>query len=99
MSKMNGLDFTIQELRKTAQSLLSVADGLTSLFSSSEESQSAPQAITLEDVRGVLAEKSRSGCTAEVRELLQKHGAEKLSEIDPDKYVALLKDAEAIGNG
>jgi len=58
-----------------------------------------PKPITLEQVRAVLADKSRSGHTAEVRELLQKHGASKLSEIDPGKYAALLADAEVLGNG
>ena len=36
--------------------------------------------LTLEEVRAVLAEKSRAGHTEEVRELLNKHGADKLSE-------------------
>ena len=52
--------------------------------------------LTLEEVRAVLAEKSRSGHTEEVRELLAKHGADKLSEIDPAKYPALLADAEVL---
>ena len=47
----------------------------------------------------MLAEKSRAGHTAEVRALLKKHGADKLSEIDPAKYEALLQDTEVIGNG
>ena len=51
------------------------------------------------DVRAVLAEKSRGGHTAEVRTLLQKYGASKLSAVDPANYEALLKDAEVIGNG
>jgi hypothetical protein len=55
--------------------------------------------IKLEDVRAVLAEKSRAGHTAEVRTLLQKYGAEKLSAVDPTNYEALLQDAEVIGNG
>ncbi len=56
-------------------------------------------ALKLEDVRAVLAEKSRAGYTAEVRELLLKHGAPKLSEIDSERYQLLLKDAEVLGNG
>ena len=52
--------------------------------------------LTLEEVRAVLAEKSRSGHTEEVRELLNKHGADKLSEIDPAKYPALLAEAEVL---
>ena len=52
--------------------------------------------LTLEEVRAVLAEKSRAGHTAEVKELLNKHGADKLSEIDPAEYAALLADAEVL---
>ena len=52
--------------------------------------------LTLEEVRAVLAEKSRSGHTEEVRELLAKHGADKLSEIDPAEYPALLAEAEVL---
>lgn len=52
--------------------------------------------LTLEAVRAVLAEKSRAGHTAEVKALLTKHGAEKLSEVDPAEYPALLADAEVL---
>lgn len=47
------------------------------------EAKPEPKPIKLETVRAALAEKSRTGYTAEVLELLQKHGAAKLSEIDP----------------
>lgn len=52
--------------------------------------------LTLEEVRAVLAEKSRAGHTAEVKEMLNKHGADKLSEIDPAEYPALLAEAEVL---
>ena len=52
--------------------------------------------LTLEEVRAVLAEKSRSGHTEEVRGLLAKHGADKLSEINPAEYAALLAEAEVL---
>lgn len=52
--------------------------------------------LTLEEVRAVLAEKSRAGHTAEVRELLNRHGADKLSEIDPAEYPSLLAEAEVL---
>ena len=52
--------------------------------------------LTLEEVRAVLAEKSRSGHTEEVRGLLARHGADKLSEIDPAEYAALLAEAEVL---
>ena len=102
MSKMSELDLCVGELRSAAQSLNTVADSLTSLFSGSQprtsvqpESKPTSKPLTLEDVRAVLAEKSRNGHT----ELLEKHGAAKLSEIDPQKYAALLAEAEVLGNG
>ena len=106
MSKMSELDLCVGELRSAAQSLNSVADSLTSLFSGSQprtsvqpESKPTSKPLTLEDVRAVLAEKSRNGHTTKIRELLEKHGAAKLSEIDPQKYAALLAEAEVLGNG
>lgn len=56
------------------------------------------KAVTLEEVRAVLADKSRAGFTAQVKELLKKHGADKLSAVDPAEYKALLADAEVLGN-
>ena len=58
-----------------------------------------PKPVTLAQVRAVLAEKSRCGHTAQVRELLQKHGAAKLSAINPTEFEALLSEAAAIGRG
>ena len=58
-----------------------------------------PKPVTLAQVRAILAEKSRCGHTAQVRELLQKHGAVKLSAINPSEFEALLSDAAAIGCG
>lgn len=58
-----------------------------------------PKPVTLAQVRAILAEKSRCGHTAQVRELLEKHGAAKLSAIDPTEFETLLSEAAAIGRG
>ena len=110
MGKMSELDLCVDELRNAAQSLNTVANSLAALFSSGTKPDSTvqpktntatakPKPITLEQVRAVLAEKSRDGHTAEIRTLLEKHGAAKLSEIVPDKYADLLAEAEVLGNG
>lgn len=58
----------------------------------------ASRTATMEEVRGLLAEKSRSGFRAEVKALLSAHGVEKLSEItDPAELGTLLSEAEKIG--
>lgn len=97
MSKMNELSMTIEELRSAATAILAVADSLTEMFST-PESDAPPEAppLTLEDVRGVLADRSRLGHTAAIRELLLKYGASKLSEIDPTHYEGLLREAEVL---
>ena len=107
MSKTSELALVIDELRNAAAALCSVAENLSTLFAdqaeqsatSTQTNQKAEKSLTLEAVRAVLAEKSRDGHTADIRALLEKHGAPKLSEIDPDNYAALLADAEALGNG
>ncbi len=52
--------------------------------------------VMLEEVRAVLAGKSRAGHTNEVRKLLQDFGAVKLSAVDPKDYAALKAKAEVL---
>ena len=61
-----------------------------------KEEKAEPKPQTLERVRAALAEKSRAGHTSEVKALLIKHGADKLSDIDPAEYPALLAEAEVL---
>ena len=64
-----------------------------------ESKPEAPEkAVTLTEVRAVLAGKSREGFTEEVKQLLMKHGAEKLSGIAESEYAALMKEAERLGS-
>ena len=52
--------------------------------------------LSVDELRAVLADKSRAGHTAEIRELLKKYGASKLSLVDPKHYEALLREAEVL---
>ena len=55
---------------------------------------------TYEDVRAILAEKSRTGFRAEVKAILTAHGVKQLSDVkDPSEFTAIVADAEGIGNG
>lgn len=107
-----GLDICKGELLEAARALTTAADRVGSLiaFLTTGESQQRPlqqqaqqketevpvTSITLEEVRAVLAEKSRLGSTDKIRELLLKHGASKLSDISPSEYPSLLKSAEVL---
>ncbi len=96
MGKMSELDAIIRELRDTATSINSIADFLFSSFCGGETPAETEKPLTLEEVRAVLAAKSRDGFTAQIRELLQKFGADRLSAVDPANYKALLEDAEGL---
>ena len=104
MSKMNDMAMTIEELRSAAAAINDAANWLTQQFSGALEELPAEvidekPALTLEDVRVILAEKSRKGYTSQIRALLQKYGAAKLSGVDPANYEALLQDVEGLSDG
>ena len=52
--------------------------------------------VSLEDVRAVLAKLSQHGKTAEVKALIVKFGANRLSELDESKYAELLEEAKGM---
>ena len=56
-----------------------------------------PPAVTLDAVKSVLVEKSRMGFKAEVKALVKKYGADKISALQKSQYAAVLKEAEQIG--
>ena len=113
MGKTSELSILVDELKNCGETLIGISQGLSELFSGAAENQKSDEpttvteeqsktaeekVLTLEEVRAVLAEKSRNGHTAEIRSLLEKYGATKLSAVDPNNYEALLKDAEVLDN-
>lgn len=106
MSKMSELAAELAELKHCGEILIGISETLTQMFSSDDSQDKQEQTkepkdkqekvLTLTDVRKVLAEKSRNGHTAQVKKLLIKYGADKLSEIDPSKYAALLAEVEVL---
>lgn len=54
------------------------------------------KAVTFVELRSRLAEISRAGHTAEIKELIAKYGAEKLSDVAETDYAALLTEAEGL---
>lgn len=102
MGKMSELEMMLKELCGYGENLIRMAEEMTEMFSASVQSEpekTPKKQLSLTEVRAVLAEKSRAGFTKEVKELLIKHGADKLSEINPTEYEALLAEVEVLGNG
>lgn len=87
---------TTKEPEKTGKNGKAGAKNTAKKDAKAAKQEPEEKPLTLEEVRAVLAEKSRSGHTEEVRALLNKHGADKLSEIDPAEYPALLAEAEVL---
>ena len=63
--------------------------------------EEAPAKVcTYEEVRAILAEKSRTGFRAEVKAILTAHGVKQLSDVkSPEEFAAIVAEAEVIGNG
>ena len=105
MGKMNELSALADEIREMGEKLTRMSGQIRDLFTGQEddaqESTQVPvdtPAVTLEEVRAVLARKTRVSKenTEAIRELLKKHGAERLSQIPQEEYAAVLKEAEVI---
>lgn len=82
---------TTEEVTKLAASLENCANALMQI---AEALQVLPEKepverkpdLTLEAVRKVAADKARQGFTEDVRDLIKKYGADKLSEVPADQY-------------
>lgn len=90
----------LMEVKEDAENLASSVGSLLVSLESDEEKEEVKaeddKIYKLEEVRKVLADKSRLGFTGAIKNLLEKHGAKKLSEIDPSKYKDLLADVEKL---
>ena len=60
------------------------------------ESAAQEQPATLEGIRALMAQKTQEGKSKEIKELLQKYGAAKLSAVKPEDYPALMQEAQVL---
>jgi len=84
-------------LKELSKIVVMMAEEMTSVNSTKQEETKPDikkeEQITIEQVRAVLAEKSQSGKQLEVKALILKFGANKLTDVDPSHYKALLMEA------
>ena len=101
----------IEGLRKLSQDATDIAtalEGAEAKARKPDEPAPEPEPIkaetsarvyTYEEVRAILAEKSRTGYRAEVKALLTAHGVKQRSDVtDPEVFAALVAEAEVIGS-
>lgn len=98
MAQMKKLETVVSNLRMLADSLeeLCGAVDLTDEAPVKKTEKATSPTVAIEDIRKVLAEKSRAGKTEQVRELLQKYGANKLSAVEEKHYSSFLEDAKGL---
>ncbi|MGF3066971.1 DNA ligase [Facklamia sp. P12950] len=91
----------MMDVKEDAESLVSSIGILLDALENDEEieettAKKEEKTYELEEVRKILADKSRLGHTSKIRELLEKYGGKKLSEIDPSRYEDLVQDVEKL---
>lgn len=101
MTKDN-LENLANEMANCTKTLLRIVEALENEMNNrtAEPEKVVPErkALSFEEVRKAAADKSRQGFTAEVKALIEKYGADKLSSLDPAKYEAFLKELEVMGH-
>lgn len=104
MSAMNNLDLKLKEaenlIDQTKEAILSLHELLSSNQNGEQCNDEHPKRDPVEDkvaVRKMLAKKSAEGYTPQVKALLHKFGAEKLSDVDPKDYEDLYYSAKGLG--
>ena len=101
MSKVKLLLDVVNDIRHLADSLECVANSIVentpeSPCQEGDSSAKKHTSVTIDQVRAALAEKSGDGKTAEVKALLYKYDAGKLSGVKPEDYAALLEEAQKL---
>ena len=100
------------ELLRIAEGFSIVAEGLRGLAKAEGGSKTAEKTqkaqpsttekaqqekpATLEGIRALMAQKTQEGKSKEIKELLQKYGAAKLSAVKPEDYPALMQEAQVL---
>ena len=99
MSKMAELDAALTALSELTSAMAETIQNVRELLGAEPEPEQAPapKTYTPEEVRALLLKKRSDGYRAEVKALLIAHGAERLTDVDPGEYTAMMQEAEAIG--
>ena len=99
INTLNTLNVTIQQLtEKMTSEYINTFEEIGTSSETPKQTEDPEKPVDRPEVRAKLAELTRLGFSDEVRELLQKHGAERLSAVPDTELSALLKEAEALGS-
>ena len=105
MSKMSELAQVLDELTACGEKLTATAKAIRQMFMDTVEPEQvvepaqAPEPekkYTFAEVRKAFSAKSHAGYTEQIRELIARYGADKLSAVKEEDYPALMADLEAM---
>ena len=108
MSKMSELSQVLDELAACGERLIQTANAIRDIFTAEPDEQpktepgtepkaEEPQKYTFTDVRKAFSAKSHAGYTEQIKALIGKYGAAKLSAVKEEDYPAIMADLEEIG--
>ena len=108
MSKMSELSQVLDELAACGERLIQTANAIRDIFTAEPDEQpktapgtepkaEEPQKYTFTHVRKAFSAKSHAGYTEQVKALIGKYGAAKLSDVKEEDYPVLMADLEGIG--
>jgi len=90
-------------MSESGEKLVKTANAVKEMFSETSEPKTEAKpaetkpAYTFADVRKAFSAKSHAGYTEQVKALITKYGAQKLSAVKEEDYPALMADLEVIG--
>ena len=90
MEKIKLMNSLINDMRTLTNTL----EKIVQIENCKEDNNKEEKILTLEEVRAVLAQKSKEGFTDKVRDLINYYGCHKLSEIDTKYYEEILQKVE-----
>ena len=90
MEKIKLMNSLINDMRTLTNTL----EKIVQLENCKEDNNKEEKILTLEEVRAVLAQKSKEGFTDKVKDLINYYGCCKLSEIDSKYYEEILERVE-----
>ena len=106
MSKMSELSQALDELVSCGEGMIRAANALRNMYTAEEppvsQEETTPvetavaKAYSFTDVRKAFSAKSHAGFTDQVKALIAKYGANKLSGVKEEDYPALMADLEVI---
>ncbi len=88
---------------KVIEKLNAISVLLNEIISLLKEEKNAPaeetKTISFEDFKSELIDYARDGLSSEIRDVIEKHGVNKISELKPNQYEEVLIEVRGIANG